>query len=317
MELSKKIAQLLGDFSHLEHRIQHISFDTTNCGERINVRCSYPSFRDGEPTIRELIETVHDHIIAYCLPRSQILNAQKDTTSADYVKASRIWAALSSKANELFIKAQQGSTRSGEAGEIILYILTEWILQAPQIVSKMYLKTNNNMPVHGTDGIHARFDAKDQTLYLYWGESKAHKTLASALDDALKSIQEFVEGNQEEREIDIVSNYLDFGDIDNCSKEAFLKYLDPYEPDSQKRNTVFSCLLIHECPATQQGSNEEIETEYVNLIKANTIKFINKIHQRIDNKNLSMKRFEFFLFPVPSVTEMRDRFQEKIGWPKC
>lgn len=315
MDLEEKIAGLLGDFSKLSPRIKHLSFNTDTCGDRIDVRCSYISFRDGQPTFDDFIEMLADHIISFCLPRAEISAAQKEIAGADHVAASRVMRQLTDKARGLFIKAKKGSHRSGEAGEIVLYILTEWLLQAPQIVSKMYLKTNNQMPVHGTDGIHARYDAKTQRLLLYWGESKAHAKISSALASALDSISEFVTDEHEKREIDIVAAHADFDGLDQDAKEAILRYLDPYAEESNERVVTHSCLLIFEYAFPDGTDPEQAESLLVKQASATVESFIETIKASVEAKGLGPQRFEFFLMPVPSVQTFRDKFQQKIGWP--
>lgn len=317
-DIGEKMALLLGNYTHLASRIRHLQYDTTVCSDRIDVRCSYIALRDGVPTFDEFIEVVSEHTTAFCLPRSELIAASSAFDPLDPVNNSRIWTALANKARALFIKAQKGSNRSGEAGEIVLYILNEWILQAPQIVSKMYLKTNNNMPVHGTDGIHAKYDAASKKLYLFWGESKCHKTLASALSSALTSIKEFIGKSHEKREIEIVSQYIDLGTMDVEAKEAILSYLDPYSEQSNERVVVFSCLLVfdHEFVGSKDGDAESLEAEFVAEINEVAEAFISSIKETAGKLGMARARFEFFLFPVPSVQDFRDKFQSRIGWPK-
>ena len=313
MDLGQQLACLLGNFDELSPRIRHLNYNTDACGDRIEVRCNYISFRDDAPTVDDFVDVISDHIVPFCLPRKEIREAQDELANGDHVKAGRIMRALSERARRLFMKAKRGSGRSGEAGEIALYILNEWVLTAPQIVSKMYLKTNNNMPVHGTDGIHARYDEAKKKLYLYWGESKAHKTLSSALNDALDSIKKFIEDEQQQREIEIISAYPDFDGLSEETQKAFLKYLDPYHEDSGDRVPVFSCLLIHEFKIPK-GKSGEVEASYVEKVNASMQKFIDSIQSKISDNGLETSRFEFFLLPVPSVQVLRDKFQKKIGW---
>lgn len=317
MDIGQKMALLLGDYSYLSPRIRHLEYDTAACTDRIEVRCSYIAFRDGSPTFDEFVDAIAEHITAFCLPRSQLLAASSAMKLGDPTGSARKWTALANKARALFIKAKKGSNRSGEAGEIVLYILNEWILRAPQIVSKMYLKTNNNMPVHGTDGIHARYDTNSKKLYLFWGESKCHKTLESALNSALVSIKEFIDKSHETREIEIASGNIDVGDMDDETKEAILAYLDPYSEQSNERIVVFSCLLVfeHDFSGKSDADNNGIETEFVDEINLIAEGFIARIKGSIENFGLARKRFEFFLVPVPSVQEFRDKFQSRIGWP--
>lgn len=316
--ITNKIQNLLGDFSSLEHRIRHIEYDTEVCSDRIEVRCSYVSFRDGEITFSEFMDAITTMIIPFCLPRQQIIHAtEKMTPPVDYVTSSRVMSELHEKARRLFIKAKKGSHRSGEAGEIVLYILNEWVLKAPQIVSKMYLKTNSNMPVHGTDGIHAKFDQVSKKLIVYWGESKCHQTISSGLKDALASIKEFVDGDNEKREIDIVSDHLDLGKQGAEAQEAILRYLDPYTKQSNERISVFSCLLVFDAPKLKAitSDSEEIETAFVADLNSQVESFIESIKNQVEQSGLGAKRFEFFLVPVPSVQGFRDEFQARIGWP--
>ena len=218
--IAEQLEPLLGNYDHLSPRIRHVEFDTSICGQKIDVRGSYISFRDGEATVDEFVDLISNHITAFCLPRSELLRAQNIAKTGKQTQAAAVFTSLAQRAQSLFIKAKKGSHRSGEAGEIILYILVEWLLKAPQIVSKMYLKTNHNMPVFGTDGIHARYCNQTDRLFLYWGESKAHKSLDGALDSALSSISEFLAANQQQREIEIVSEYLDLGDAPKATKNA-------------------------------------------------------------------------------------------------
>lgn len=317
MDLGQQLELLLGNFTHLESRIRHLSYDTTVCGERIEVRCSYVSFQAGVQTIDEFIDVLASHIVPFCLPRSAIKAAQEALVSGDHVAAGRIASELADKAKALFIKAKKGSHRSGEAAEILLYILNEWVLKAPQIVSKMYLKTNNNMPVHGTDGIHARYDEASNKLFLFWGESKAHATLDGALASALTSIGEFINEGQEKREIEIISSYSDVGSMTDGAKKALLDYLDPYSKTSLNRVPCFSCVLVHQFThATDpQKSDEDIEAAYVSAVNASVVTFITGLKAKIEAKGFSLRRFEFFLVPVPSAQDFRDKFQAKIGWP--
>lgn len=317
MDFGQQLELLLGNFTHLNSRIRHLNFDTTACGDRIEVKCSYVTFQAAVQTIDEFIDVLASHVIPFCLPRSLIKSAQEAFKNGDHVAAGRIAVELADKAKALFIKAKKGTHRSGEAAEILLYILNEWVLKAPQIVSKMYLKTNSNMPVYGTDGIHARYDAATKKLFLFWGESKAHATLSGALESALASISEFINQGQDKREIEIISSYSDIGDMTSDAKEALLAYLDPYSEASLNRVPCFSCLLVHQFApqADAQLSDEEVEAAYVAEVTVSATKFIKDIKSAIEAKGLSMRRFQFFLVPVPSVQEFRDKFQAKIGWP--
>lgn len=315
MNLTEQLTLLLGDFSHLAPRVRQLNIDTSACGDRIDVTCSYIAFRDGTPTFDAFIDVIAKHIVPFCLPRSEILSAYEAMKEGDHVTVGRLMTELNEKARGLFIKAKKGSNRSGEGGEIVLYLLTEWLLKAPQIVSKMYLKTSNNMPLYGTDGIHARFDSATNRLFLYWGESKVHATLSSALGSALTSVKEFIDLGHATREIEIVSDFSDFHGMDAAATEAFLEYLNPYAEESNERVTTHSCLLVfqHEplAPAKGQDPEEWFKAQIAGASNA----FAKSVSDSVSNHGLGEQRFHFFLVPVPSAQDFRDKFQEKIGWP--
>lgn len=134
---------------------------------------------------------------------------------------------LRQEAFDLFKRAHVATNRNGEAGELILYLLTEWLLEAPQIVAKMSLKTNTEMPVHGADGAHVRYCAATGRLYIYWGEAKLYGSLDQAITEAAKSIAESLDDKKIKHEITLVKRHLDLSGLKPDAK-AMLDFLDPY-----------------------------------------------------------------------------------------
>lgn len=310
MESEPSLHSLLGDFSHLAARMRHIAVEPAISG-RISGRGSYVSLREGSPTVADFVAVFTHYLAAYALPRKQLLEASK-AAGTDPTLQSVHMTRLREDAASLFIKARKGSHRSGEFGEIVLYILVEWMLQAPQVVSKMFLKTAYQMPVHGTDGIHARLE-KDGSLTLIWGESKAHQSLDSALTDALKSIRDFINKEEEDAEVRLISGHLDLGALDEATYEAVLDYLDPYSEASNKRVGRFAILLIFNFQYGESGKceDEELIEKFTEVFEG----FREKIVKRVGVDPFLNKGFDFFLLPVPCVQDIRDRFQKIIGMP--
>src|ERR1700722_716078 len=114
-------------------RFQHLRFDA-----------------NGEPKFRDLAEALADHIIEYCFSARRRSAPKKPH---EFARLSREGRAYLRKMDT-----------SGEAGEMLLYLLLEAVLGAPQMVAKMELKTNPKMENHGSDGIHMKWDEKDQVL---------------------------------------------------------------------------------------------------------------------------------------------------------
>ncbi len=164
----------------------------------------YLSFRDGIPTVDEFIDYIYNQIIPFCIPAKEIRETAK---KFEETKDTALWLRLGDKARNLFIKARNERVTTGEPWELILYIILEAALLAPQVASKMYLKTSEMMPVHGADSIHMTYDNVSSVLTLFWGESKLYQQLSATLDEMIKSISAFIlpKGGRspKERDIDI------------------------------------------------------------------------------------------------------------------
>jgi len=218
-------------------------FDKTWGGSPAKIDCSlhYVAFRDSKPDVDRHIELAHDRIINFALPQRRIEEIEARYSNP---KARDAAAALMREARELFMNTKGKTKRSGEFGELLLYMLLEWILEAPIVACKMYLKTSQAMPVHGTDGIHLGFDG-DQLL-VYWGESKLHASLTSALDSILESIQEHqssVGKRVNEIRILTMNGNLDFDKLPKGTREAAKGFFHPYHPNYNKVADCHACLV--------------------------------------------------------------------------
>lgn len=100
----------------------------------------------------------------------------KNSTSRNMMK-------LRQEAQETFVD----SVKSGELGELILFVLAEKFLKLPQVICKMNLKTSSNMHFHGADGVFLG-KTENNNLALYWGESKIYEHFSTAVEDCLNSL---------------------------------------------------------------------------------------------------------------------------------
>lgn len=123
-------------------------------------------------------------------------------------------------ARDLFTKRSM----SGESGELLLYLLIETTLEAPQVLAKMSLKTSPDMEVHGADGVHIRYNGPERPLDVFLGESKLYQDAASAIDDALKSIAE-VRANGVGRELMLATE--NFKWMTHDAKDKILGLMNP------------------------------------------------------------------------------------------
>lgn len=272
------------------------------------------AFRDGQPTMKELIQLLYDRIPYFCLSRSQ-RKVHEDRFNAD--KDLRHMSEMLDKAKRLLIRNLNSAPTLGEPGEMFLFLLLEAILKAPRMVCKMSLKTSEEMPVHGADAIHLKYDNKSDTMTVYWGESKLGKKLSDALEDACKSIQAFVTPKDgktpRDRDIDILCDHIEIADPQE--RDAILRYCDPYEPAFKNLVEVHSCFVGFDYGAYEAVSSEErhriedlFKEEYGKRVKSACELFAKKIRAH----ELHKLRFHFFLLPFPSVEELRKLYLDKI-----
>ncbi|MBT1696076.1 DUF1837 domain-containing protein [Fulvivirgaceae bacterium PWU4] len=279
----------------------------TNCHSlRINA--------NGQVRFNDFARYLASKIVDFAIPRSEIQKAFEfyNTTGS----TSKI-VELNNKATQLFSSLK----KSGEGGEILLYLLIEDILKVPQILCKMSLKTSSEMHVHGCDGIHANYDETDDILSLYWGESKLYKDIGSALTNCFNSLKGFLLDNggssgSQERDIQLVRSYIDLKD--EKIEDAIVKYLDK---DNEKFNKVKykgACLIgfdYEDYPkAANSGVNDATLKEKIEKViidwKVDAKKKIKAI------ETLDTFELHLFLIPFPSVQSFRDAFLIELGIKK-
>lgn len=314
--LASAFASLLKDHSQLGLRLKEIPFDWNTEHHRLYGKFFYITFIDGVPSVQDFVEYLYDCLLPYCLPKKLLQKVVPDSSAP--LDLSRI-VRLGDETKGLFIKAKSQLDSGGEPGELILYALLEWALKAPRLVSKMYLKTNANMPVHGTDGIHLGFDPASEMMTIYFGESKIYQSFSSAAQAAFSSIGELITNSEQiSREIAILNNMSDLDALDSAFREKVLEYIDPYSSSASSlmRRTVHACLLGFEYAAYKKLLvlppdivAARFEAQYKKRIAG-----ICCVIERHYSKTLPPTiNLHMFLLPFPSVQDFRKAFYLKLG----
>lgn len=307
--LRRNLSWLANNLGSIEHSVE------TECSG-LTLRLHYPSFRQRKPMMAELIDAVSLHVINFCLPRHQVNELQTlygQLPADEFMKRHEV---LRQEAYDLFKRAHRATNRNGEAGELILYLLTEWLLDAPQIIAKMGLKTNRDMAVHGADGVHVRFCSDTGRLFVYWGEAKLYKDIGGAITAAVESIAESLTDEKLKHEITLVKRYLNLSDMSEGARGALLEMLDPFGPGYANRHDIVTCLIAFDFDAYDAvlGASEDAEELFRARALARLAEAAPRIATALKGKSLAHQPVEFFLIPVPSVDRMRELFQDKIGW---
>jgi hypothetical protein len=268
---------------------------------------------NGRPQTKDFARFVANHVVGYAIPRKEFAAAQKyDAEHNDAVKTTQ----LIDKAKKLFTSL--GNT--GEGGEMLLYILVQEFLKLPQLICKMPLKTNPELHVNGTDGIHVSVETNatgQDILSLYWGESKLYKNLSAGISKCFESLKEFLlsDGGAEapaERDLQLLRDNLDV--LDEKLETAILKYLDKDDPLHNQVNYKGVCLIgfdYDKYPTTPNTeTTEQVKAKVQAEIEAWSKSIIGQISK---HTNLNTFDIHVFLLPFPSVEEFRKHFLEALG----
>lgn len=312
--LEAGLAALRRDWSRLAARIKTIEHEVVVEGCRTTLRLHHPTLRESAATTAELVRAITLFIPSFCLPRRELDVLHANDRNLDPFDLHIETTRLDRRAYDLFMRANAAGGRSGEAGELLLYLLTEWVLEAPQMLAKMSLKTSSEMPVHGSDGIHVKVIPETGKLLLYSGEAKLHASLASAIRSAVASIREAMSPSRLERELELVRRDLDISGLDERARQALLAFLDPFDPTSENRIDVITCLLGFDfAPYANPLLDGEPDTEFRRRALAELPAIAASVAAALSTNGLGGRTIELFLFPLPSVAEFRRDFQDHIG----
>jgi hypothetical protein len=312
MELSEIISLLASPAPDFSARIGCLPKRWSSGDTTVVANFHYVKFRDSQPSIDDLVTIAHARMINFAIPKSRIRDAVKEMTANPGAFDQMV--ILATEARDLFIKTKEQTGRSGELGEILLYMLVEWVLKAPIIACKMYLKTALQMPVHGTDGVHLGSDG--HSLVVYWGESKLHATLSSAVTSIISSISEFTSSPEKyKNEIRIIKSNIDADGLGESGVEALKNYFNPYKPESNQLINCYACLAGFNLSLYDEAaikSRDRCEHLFCQEYEKRIDKAGQMILDKTKEAGLQRLRFSYFLLPFPSVDDARAKFQARL-----
>lgn len=288
------------------HCIDHIEHEINIEGVQTNVRFHYVKFDgNGQPMLNALAETLYDYIIHYCISSR---NRDDELTATQAAR-------LTKNARKLFVHpkaTKEDPDQTGEAGEILLYFLIESILDAPQVVAKMELKTNQKKEINGSDGIHMKWCETEEIVDIYFGEAKIHKSLSGALGSAFNSISEFHDKGMYQHEFLMVTNHFKYAN--EKIKEEVQKLIGKGEPSSEVRIN-HACLIGYNWDKYQELLKEgpaDIESKFREIYKHDASRVLKLLNNRFDEFDKKYLKFDFFFMPFTDVQEFRDAFNEAL-----
>ncbi len=257
-------------------------------------------------------------ILNYIVPRSKIqaTNGQNTELIKLYENAKKKFIDFWIYKKTLLEKGEitpEDYRRSGEEGELLLFLLAEQILKLPQAICKMSLKTNNNMPIHGSDGIHIGLTEDNSKLALYYGEAKIYAKLSDAIKNCIDSIKPYLLRDDDGTDLNLLNTYCDFGnsDYELNLKEKLKKYFDPEHRNNKLYTEIRGICLI--------GFNDSKTYVYDNIEETaqkatqEAQQWMSDFSEKIKEHKLENIVINVFFIPMSSVDTFRTTFAKIIG----
>lgn len=282
--------------------IGHVAHQHTCAGVTATMRMHHLKFdANGQPKVADLAKCLVYHAIDYAISAR---NRPAELTTKDAAKYMQ-------EARKLFrvVAAPAGTADlAGEAGELLLYFLLEAVLEAPQVVAKIELKTNPALEVNGSDGIHMRWNATDNLVDVYFGESKLYTDVGAALTNAFGSIENFHANGMRDHEYSMATKF--FKGVDDHVKAAVAEVLDTGKPGPGARIN-HACLIGYDWTATGLTPGQAaaaVEAEYQRQYISDAPRLHRALQARFDNCRRKQFGYEVFFLPFTSVQAFRDAF---------
>lgn len=266
---------------------------------------------NGNPRLEDFAEFVAHKIVEYAIPKNELDFAKDHLNSTG--SPSKILE-LKLKAASLFTELE----KSGEGGELILYLLTQEILKFPQLISKMSLKTSGNVHYHGVDGIHVKFDPVSEELFLYWGESKMYSDINTGLSKCFDSLKDYIldsisSTSKNERDLHLISSNV-AANVNNEELEDLL--VQYFDKDNELRNKIKYkgiCFVGFDYEGYPNKPLQKDTNALINEVKTTFSKWVDNASTQIKKHvNLELYEIHVFLIPFPSVQKFRDHFIKTI-----
>jgi len=244
----------------------------------------------------------------YAIPRSQLAKAKARDAKFNSTEAV---TALVEQARRSFTDL----AKTGEGGEMLLFLLAERFLRLPQVLCKMDLKTDSRMHYHGADGVYAGVTPEGM-LKLYWGESKIYKDAANAIKDCLASVAPFLiepehEDAGRERDLILLSDKADLSDA--ALTGALKRYFDKMSPLSKRVKYCAVALVGFDAAFYPSDNVQAVADQLAEAARIELKKWCATIGTRLKKEKLEQVEVELFCLPLPSAEEFRAAFLKAMG----
>ena len=302
-------AILSGDPEELGVHLHLVERDIMIDGQNVKVYCHcLTTDGNGKVKIKRLAEFLRYAAADYAIPRTRVEEARAHDTK---FRSTSAVAALHEKARAVFTDL----AKSGEGGEMLLFLFAERFLGIPHVLCKMDLKTDSRMHYHGADGVYASV-SDDGKLKLFWGESKVYKDPTDAIRDCLSSLAPFLIeedhlGSSRERDLVLLSDKADLGNPELSA--AFRRFFDTSSPLSNRVEYCGVALVGFDADFYPDDDKKGALEDIVEAAKVGLEGWSTSLGRRLTAERLQHFDIHFLFLPLPSVVKFRAPFLEASG----
>lgn len=278
--------------------LEEVMCTTTKVTDRIEASFHFIKYHDCLNREGDFLKILRDHSIYYCFPKERYEGKSVSEISG-----------LTFEARDKFFNPSDPN-KSGEFGEVALYFLLESYLKAPQIVSKMSLKTTGQKNYNGSDGIH--FGIYQKKKCLFYCESKLNKKRDEAFKRCLASVLEF-QKEKKDFEVSIIKSNIDMHDEE--LREAILDFLDHSKEKKPDFIEVNACFVGYDWnkfgEVEKKSDNDSLHTKLMEELRKDIEEVKPLLTSLIKDKGIR-QRFYFFVIPFKDVEKLRKEFLELL-----
>lgn len=247
--------------------------------EHINkpiLKAYHVGFDQGEFRLEPLVDVIRSALPEYALG----FHEGKDIPLTELVDRLKE-AALSVFTSDSYL-------RRGEFGELILHLLLRDFHGTIPLISKIWFKDSNNVPVHGFDGVQITVDGDNKKLWL--GESKLYSSGKDGVESLIGDVIKHVNADYLRSEFSLLKRKIPH---DAPHIEHWRSLMDKH----QKLDVIFSSIVIpmvctysSDVVRRHSEETEEYFADFVNECESLERMFVNGVPE---------SKVEILLFLLP------------------
>lgn len=202
--------------------------------------------------------------------------------------------------------AEEKFLKRGEFGELLLHLILRDHIKTIPLLSKLYFKDTDGVPVHGFDCVHIGPDANDNTSSsLYFGESKLYSRKdgtagKSGINDLIEDIKDHFKKDFLSREIAFI-----------CKKKYAFIPIDEYDDDNTKSEyEAFISNKKYWFEILEKAEKGEIKLQ--DFLKSITVPLMCTYESKLFSNHIDEKSSEFIAEYENEVRALKKIFDSKL-----